>query len=48
MTVILVFRVSALGKLRWNIHACLYAHTHVYRHTVTHKPVYVYNLLQKK
>ena len=30
MTMILVFGVSALGKLRGHIHACLYAHTHMY------------------
>lgn len=33
MTMILMFGVSALGELRWNVHSCLYAHTYTHIHT---------------
>ena len=42
MTMILVFEVSALGKLKWNMHACLCACTHTYTYTQLYTFIYLW------
>ena len=45
----LLFGVSAVGKLKWNMHACLWTHRHIYVHAqIPHLSIYGYNVLQKK